>query len=179
MKLSNLFENAFTDHRQIKDWLDRMGVWRYTINDNGVVDVESNVDLCRKDLTIIPVQFGYVSGTFNCAHNHLTSLKGSPREVGGNVLCIGNNFNDLVGGPREVGGYFDCMSNNLKTLRGAPTIVGGEFYCGDNQLTDLQGAPREVGSNFWCTDNLFKQEPDPSFINIGGEFIWDNMFKDD
>ena len=44
--------------------------------------------------------------------------------------CNGCNITSLEGSPKEVGGYFDCSyCNNLKTLEGAPKKVGSLFYC--------------------------------------------------
>ena len=133
-------------------WLKSMGILTYEYDSNrGEVNVDGNVNLYNKNLTSIPVQFGYVGGDFYCVDNKLTTLQGAPREVGGN---------------------FSCSNNNLTTLQGAPREVGGGFYCNRNELTTLRGAPREVGGGFYCSYNNFKSEPDHSFFNIGGDFKW-------
>ena len=152
MKIHNLFENA-VDHQQIKDWLKLMKIKKYTIDENGVVDVEGNVQIAGRDLTYIPVQFGYVSGFFYCGQNQLTSLKGCPREVGREFSCRNNQLTGLKGAPREVGGTFICSQNHLTSLQYSPREVGKDFNCSGNLLTNLQGAPREVGGDFYCFNN--------------------------
>ena len=104
----------------------------YTINDDGSIDVDGEVDLRRKKLTKIPFNFGKVSGNFFCGNNQLTSLEGAPNTVGG---------------------YFECSNNQLTSLDGAPNTVGGSFYCYGNKLTSLEGAPNTVGGNFYCYNN--------------------------
>ena len=67
-------------------WIERVvgGSWHYKA---GKVNVDSNVELSGKELTSIPVQFGYVTGWFDCSDNNLTSLKGCPVEVGDWFAC--------------------------------------------------------------------------------------------
>jgi hypothetical protein len=164
--------NEINDRANIEQILNKLGVKNYTINSDQSVDVNGDVSISDRKLTQIPVKFGYVSGTFWCHINNLTSLEGAPREVGGDFYCTDNNLTSLKGAPREVGGDFWCYGNNLTTLEGSPREVGKHFICRGNKLTSLQGAPREVGGSFWCFENEFKAEPDHSFIRIGGEFKW-------
>ena len=100
------------------------------------------------------VNFGKVTGNFNCSSLGLKSLKGAPQEVGGNFYCIWNKLTSLKGAPQEVGGKFDCSRNQLTSLKGAPQKVGWTFDCPDNKLTSLEGAPQKVGSWFDCHNNL-------------------------
>jgi hypothetical protein len=86
-------------------------------------------------------------------NNQLTSLAGSPKEVGLNFSCSRNQLTSLNGAPERVGGNFDCERNQLTSLEGAPAIVGGYFYCGNNQLVNLKGAPEKVGGYFYASDN--------------------------
>ena len=67
----------FKTKKQIKQWLDEMGVKDYTINKNLIVDVEGDVNLSYKNLKELPVQFGKVKGNFFCSNNQLKSLKGA------------------------------------------------------------------------------------------------------
>lgn len=57
---------------EIQAWLDKMGVENYIINNDLTVDVNGSVDLDRKGLIEIPVQFGIVTGNFYCNENDLT-----------------------------------------------------------------------------------------------------------
>jgi hypothetical protein len=155
---------------QVK-WLKDMKITKYSVDSEGFVNVDGDVDISYKNLTSIPVKFGYVGEDFNCNNNDLSSLQGAPREVGGNFGCWNNKLTSLQGAPRKVGGNFGCWNNKLTSLEGAPIEVGGNFGCWDNNLTSLQGAPRKVGGHFDCSFNKFTSEPDHSFIKIGGEFM--------
>jgi len=126
---------------------------KYTINDDGSIDVDGDVDLSRKKLTRIPFKFRNVSGGFYCTNNQLTSLDGAPNTVGSYFACYNNQLVSLEGAPNTVGGGFDCTDNQLTTLEGAPNTVGGDFCCTYNQLTTLDGAPNTVGGVFDCYSN--------------------------
>ena len=93
----------------------KYGIENYTINDDGTIDVNGDVNLWIKGLTELPLVFNKVSGNFSCSYNRLTRLKGCPRWVGGDFYC---DFNDL------------------KSLKFSPDYVGGDFNCGMNPLTD-------------------------------------------
>ena len=99
------------------------------------------------------INFGKVTGDFNCSYNNLTSLKGAPQNVGGSFRCYNNQLTSLEGAPQKVGGGFNCHANKLISLEGAPQKVGGDFDCNSNQLTSLKGAPTEVGWDFNCQNN--------------------------
>ena len=113
MKHLKLFEN-FQD---IDSICKKFGIKNYTVNPDGSVDVDDDVDLSNKGLTKLPLKFGRVSGHFDCGDNQFTSLEGSPIHVGG---------------------HFECGRNHLTSLEGAPREVGGDFYCNNNQLTSLE-----------------------------------------
>lgn len=118
---------------EIRGWLNRYLVENYTINDDFTVDVAGCVEINNCNLKEIPVQFNKVSGSFNCSHNQLSNLYGSPIEVGAS---------------------FWCYENQLTTLEGGPKVVGFNFDCADNQLTNLRGCPEEVKKDFNCDNNL-------------------------
>ena len=118
-------------------------------------------DLNKNDLSILVsedkdgfiINFGKVTGDFNCSDLGLKSLKGAPQEVGKSFWCFRNKLTSLEGAPKEVGGFFNCSDNQLTSLEGAPKKVGGEFNCSYNQLTSLEGAPKKVGGGFYCYNN--------------------------
>jgi hypothetical protein len=149
MNYLRLFENF----KGIDSICKEYEIKNYTINPDGSVDVDGDVVLSYCGLTKLPLKFGKVTGYFFCYRNQLTTLEGSPREVGGGFYCDNNQLTALEGSPREVGGDFYCHRNQLTTLEGGPREVGGDFYCSNNQLTTLEGAPREVGGDFYCSDN--------------------------
>ena len=99
------------------------------------------------------INFGKISGNFNCSDFGLTSLEGAPQTVVGNFYCFKNNLTSLEGAPKEVGGDFYCYGNQLTSLKGGSQVVGNSFDCSWNKLTSLEGAPTEVGGNFLCYKN--------------------------
>ena len=108
--------------------------------------------------------------SFTCEDNELTTLKGSPKEVGFSFDCSNNELESLEYGPSQVERIYFCYTNkltslegsplkietficdynNLKDLKGAPKIVTKSFSCGNNPLTSLEGAPEEIGEDFNC-----------------------------
>jgi len=148
MKHLKLFE-SFED---IDSICKKYGITNYTINADGSIDVDGDVELYNKGLTKLPLKFGKVTGDFDCGNNQLTTLEGGPIKVGGDFSCSNNQLITLEGGPREVGGSFYCYNNQLTTLEGSPRSVSEYFDCSYNQLTTLEGGPREVG-DFDCGDN--------------------------
>jgi hypothetical protein len=119
------------------------GITDYTINGDGSIDVDGDVDLCDRSfcVTELPVKFNHVSGHFWCDDNKLTTLEGAPKSVGGGFWCQRNNLTTLEFSPKSVGGDFNCNSNNLTTLEGCPKSVSGNFnFYGNpiyNQLGDI------------------------------------------
>lgn len=103
------------DKLDIKAWLDSMGVRGYIINDDLTVDVNGNVHLDNKELTLIPIQFGKVRKSFNCSNNPLTSLKGCPNQVGD----------------------FFCQYTDIKNLNYCPIYVDGDFFCHGTKLEEI------------------------------------------
>ena len=107
-------------------------------------------DLNKDDLSIIvsedkdgfTINFGKITGDFDCSSLGLKSLKGAPQTVGGSFKCWGNKLTSLKGAPQKVGGRFNCSNNRLTFLEGAPQEVGGDFICYNNQLTSLEVVPQ-------------------------------------
>lgn len=128
----------------------RNRIGNVVINRDGVVDVSGDAILSYLSLNSIPVKFGKVTGSFNCAELGLTNLVNAPKEVG-NFYCHVNELTSLVGSPSIVHGHFNCQQNNLVTLEGGPNKIGGGFYCGKNPLTSLKGCPKEVVGTFNCS----------------------------
>ena len=52
----------------------KYGITNYSINIDGSIDVDSDVNLSEKKLTKLPLKFNKVGGYFNCSYNKLTSL---------------------------------------------------------------------------------------------------------
>jgi len=96
MKYLKLFE-SFND---IDSICRKFGIENYTINEDGSIDVDGNVNLNDRKLTKLPLKFGKVSGDFSCNYNQLTTLEGSPKEVGGDFSCNYNQLTTLEGSPK-------------------------------------------------------------------------------
>jgi len=101
----------------------------YTINEDGSIDVDGDVELGHRNLTKIPFKFRHIHGSFYCYDNRLTSLEGAPINVGGVFDCGYNELTSLDGAPNSVGSVFRCDYNKLASLDGAPNFVGGTFRC--------------------------------------------------
>ena len=104
-------------------------------NPDGTWSADGDVDLSRRNLTELSVQFKKVDGSFSCYNNKLISLQGAPKEVGGSFWCSGNQLTSLQGAPEEVGGDFSCYNNQLISLQGAPKEVGRKMYVGYNPVS--------------------------------------------
>jgi len=132
--------------------LEHFGITKYTINADGTVDIDGDVDLSRKGLTEIPIRFGIVRGDFIIINNNLLSLKNSPREVTGVFDCSYNpQLSSLKNGPK-IAKYYYCNNCNLKSLEGGPKQVAESFVCSENiNLTSLKGGLKSV-KNYYCND---------------------------
>jgi hypothetical protein len=102
-------------------------ITNYTINPDGSIDVNGDVDLSYENLTELPLTFNKVTGNFHCHFNNLTSLKGCPKWVGGYFYCNYNYLTSLEFSPDYVGGFFNCSGNQL-TDNYSDTEIGGDFY---------------------------------------------------
>ena len=140
----------------------------YTITGNLIISKDRVVD-CGGGVTVDNwfmtsltnglFRWGKIKSYFDCNGCNITSLEGSPKEVGGYFDCsYCNNLKTLEGAPEEVGGYFGCSNCvKLKTLKGAPKKVGGFFSCSScGKLKSLEGAPEKICERLNCRycDNL-------------------------
>jgi hypothetical protein len=144
------------------------GTWE--IDQDGYINVEGAVSFAYNGISSIPVKFGKVSQDFDCYSCNLTSLEGSPKEVGGSFDCGWNGLTNLIGGPLKVGGSYNCRHNNLSSLEGSPKEIVGDFYSPNNSLTNLIGGPLKVGGSYTCSTNpLISLEGAPQ--EVGGMFM--------
>ena len=77
----------FESFNSIHNWCDRYDITNYTINDDGSIDVNGNVNLFNTNISELPISFNKVSGDFSCESSRLTDLKGSPEKIGGYFHC--------------------------------------------------------------------------------------------
>ena len=154
---------------EIEEICRKYKIKNYTINEDGSIDVDGNVDLEDKGLTELPLNFNKVSGYFDCNYNKLTTLKGSPKYVGYNFFCGYNELTSLKYSPEKVGGDFSCGSNiDLTSLEYSPKEVGNWFYCNDTEITDLCGISDNIGELLYCSNtpisSIITKEVDIYFI---------------
>ena len=97
----------YNEYKDIDAVCKGYGIKNYTIN-NGLVDVDASVDLSYIRLTKLPLQFGKVTGNFNCGNNKLTSLEGAPQSVGGDFYCDNNPL------PKEIYTYVEYIKEIIK-----------------------------------------------------------------
>ena len=127
---------------------EKYNITNYTINDDGSIDVNGNVNLSDKGLTELPLVFNRVTGWFNCDFNQLTTLKGSPRWVGGWFSCSNNQLTSLEFSPEYVGDDLFC-SNNKLTDNYCETEIGGSFYTSLKQDGLIMSNNRTINYNEW------------------------------
>jgi hypothetical protein len=132
----------------IHDICKKYNIKNYTVNDDGSIDVNGDVNLSGFYLTELPLTFNKVSGYFNCGMNKLTSLKGSPRWIGGYFDCRYNRLTSLEFSPDYVGGWFDCKYNKL-TDNYCDTEIGGGFYTSLDQDGLIFQDNKVINYNEW------------------------------
>ena len=155
LKRYKLFESITQQERsRIQSVCQKYGITNYTINDDGSIDVNGDVDLYDAGLTKLPLKFGFVGGYFDCRYNNLTTLEGGPREVGGDFNCSRNKLTTLEGGPRQVGGYFDCSCNKVHKIyslfpdyKSFLRSLDHNYFKGGNEIDELalEDALSEIG----------------------------------
>ena len=169
LKTYKIFENIKNNSELIIQ-LESYSIENYTINKDGTIDIDGDVDLSHKGLTKIPFNFGKVTGDFFCDNNQLINLEGCPKEVVRNFNCGNNKLTNLIGGPQEVGSSYYCSNNPLETLEGCAGDIGIDLFCRETKLTSLDCASVIIG-DIECQGNVFEEEPD--FFGIcEGEIIW-------
>lgn len=142
----------------ILEWLKEHDFYynenKYKINGE-TVDVQNDVKLFNV-VGKIPFQFGKVAYDFDCSNNQLTSLEGSPKEVGGSFWCQNNKLKNLKGSPSKVGNYYMCSNNDLVSLEGCPKEINDGFDCSSNKLSTLKFGPQKINGDFDCSNNQLK-----------------------
>ena len=122
----------------LKDLLYNSQTNRYDYN--GSLDKNILSTFVSEDKDGFTINFGKITGYFNCSDLDHVSLKGAPTEIGGDFRCGSNQLTSLEGAPQKVRGSFICPNNKLTSLKGAPQKVGGIFSCHSNpNLHSLEG----------------------------------------
>ncbi len=101
-------------HRICKEY----DIKNYTINPDGSIDVDGDVELGALNLNKIPLKFNNVSGYFNISSNNITSLEGFPKEVGDSVHCSYNKISTFEYFPNKINTNIYMYNNPLESLEG-------------------------------------------------------------
>ena len=156
----------FLESKQTKEEIDQICqkyyITNYTINEDGTVDVDGDVNLFNlitdsdgKLNGRMPINFGKVTGYFDCGLNKLTTLEGSPKWVGKYFLCNMNMLKTLEGGPIVMIGGCNCESNNIINFKGFPDDFDGDLSINGNPVYKLlEKIPYEKWNKFiyWCNE---------------------------
>ena len=120
---------------------------------NYTVSVNGSVKISNLNLSVIPIKFKVVKGSFYCSGNKLTNLLNSPEEVGFAFDCSNNQLKTLKGCLVSNVEEFDCSFNSLTSLEGCPGIVRKNLDCSHNKLQSLQYCPQKKLEIFNCSFN--------------------------
>ena len=149
----------------------------YTINSDGSIDVDGNVDLSSRNLSILPIKFKRIMGDFHIQNNQLATLYGSPIAIGRNFNCFNNQLTNFTNGPKWVGGDLYAYNNKLAILKGSPHEVAGNYYIsGNDKLSNLVGCTLKIGGNFSFDDTLVSTFSGDDDIEFEGTFFLNKTY---
>ena len=143
----------FESFNSIHNWCDRYDITNYTINDDGSIDVNGNVNLFNTNISELPISFNKVSGDFSCESSRLTDLKGSPEKIGGYFHCGYNYLTTLEGCPKIIKEHFDASGNELTSLQFGPESVNGYFSCNNNNIKSFEHIPKYIKNSLSLKNN--------------------------
>lgn len=150
----------------------------YSVNPDNSIDIDGSLYITNE--TVIPAPIRIVTGSFQIsAMIHRlnktmiapSTFKNYPKYVGGSFTANHLNISSLEGSPIEVGGDYNvsnCYFGNLVSLKGSPREVGGTFTVINNGIVSLDGGPQIVGENYICSHNNIEELNIPS-VRVGGD----------
>ncbi|MDO4423803.1 MAG: hypothetical protein Q4C08_03345 [Pseudomonadota bacterium] len=139
-------------------------------NKEGCFIINGNLDISHMGLTELPdLSECQIDGTFNCSHNPLSSLRGSP-DFAEDFICTNTNITDL----RGIGWFVhaDLSHNKLKSLRGIHDMPESSWDndssidCSHNQITTLRDLP-EMPTYLNCSHNNIRTLSDMQATGFG------------
>lgn len=114
-----------TDPAAIHKWLDTHCAMlpKYTL-DGHIVNVEGDVQFIplTSDVTRFQVQFGHVTGNFQCTFVPLKTLVGAPHTCDTFNIST-STLESLVGGPTHCRSYVCAFCDGLRSLEGVPAAI--------------------------------------------------------
>jgi hypothetical protein len=134
MKLAEVSARISGSYEKSIQFLNEYKIRGCTVNPDGVIHKQGEVDIIYFRGETLPVQFGRVSGNFVANRSNLTSMIGFPREVGGNVYVeYVSSLSSIEGIPLMIGLDLLCKQANFKSLAGIDKMVkqigrGVDFY---------------------------------------------------
>lgn len=95
----------FKTLRETCQWLDKMEIDNYQVDNDFTVNVGGEVNLFEQELTHLPVKFGRVKGNFAIQKTALQSLVGLPHTVENHFMCeVKPELNFSQYAPQKIGG---------------------------------------------------------------------------
>ena len=113
-----LFKEIFFTEEKLTNKLKRMGfeLSKANIHKDETVDYDGDVNLSKKQLSVIPIKFGVVRGNFDVSDNALRNLVNAPKQVYGNFTIDDNFITDVKDSPKLVLGDYSCKYNKLDDI---------------------------------------------------------------
>lgn len=138
---------AVSQDKDMKKWIEKLGIKSYSIRPDGRVDVTGDVKVTSKEVDsrfmILPIKFGEVTGNFTASNCGIATMTGMPEKVGKNFDVSNNKLTSLEDGPKEVGGdYIASRNPDLTTVTGWPNYIGGDAFFENCGISTLRGIPR-------------------------------------
>lgn len=154
MKVKDLFEND-----DIKEDFSCVEKGISSLADVTIPDEVHHFNCSSNKLTDLVGSPKTVTGFYDCSHNSLVSLEGSPGEVF-HFNCSNNKLTTLEGMPRKVTVGINAAENKLKSVAGIPSIVYSHLSLADNELSSFEGFPREIHGDLHLYTNKFESLKD-------------------
>lgn len=131
--------------KEISIWLKKNGVEDYQINNDLTVNVFKSVDLSRKGMDVLPINFGKIRGDFDISKNALKTLEGFPELIEGRLDASFNQIVDFKKSKlKKINGCCNLSHNKIQSLENFPKNVGESIYLQVNGLKDLKGLPEKI-----------------------------------
>lgn len=122
-------QSILTTKEAICDWLTQMKIKHYSINEDLTVDVSYSIDLRNNDFTILPVQFGQVSGNFDVSDTSLKTLKGCPKKVFGNLYAESIPIKNLLQlNSTIIGSLYLSGNKKMESLLNNENLIVNKIY---------------------------------------------------
>ena len=144
---------------EIKEFLDKVGIKKYTIQKDLSVDVHQNAKIVYENLRRFPIIFNSIEGDVILTANKLETLEGLPNEIFGTLDISNNLLRTLEHCPKIIHGDFDASECYLDNLKNAPKEVMGDVNLEANFIKTLDGLPSFIGMSL----NLSNQKSNAKF----------------